>query len=262
MRRIALALALALASAGAGAAPAAPDSALGAALAHLAAHNASYVDDLLDFVHIPGVSSLPERGPDLAASAAWVKARLERAGLENVRVLMAGRHPAVYADWLHAGPRKAVVLIYGHHDVQPASSDPSIEPWTTPPFDPVVRDGCVFGRGAQDDKGGLLGAVAGVEAYLRSAAGALPVNVKFLIEGQVREEWWRGAWVGRAQRRAPPRRRPSPPVSGRDRFPRPRPFPGNPLETPGSRRRSVGRRRAGAPWRRVAHARPARRGRV
>lgn len=207
----AIALALALAAAGAASAAAPPDApgpppspALDAALAHLAARNASYVDDLLEFVAIPGISSLPEHAGDLAASAAWVKARLERAGLENVKVLMAGTaHPAVYGDWLHAGPRKAVVLIYGHHDVQPASSDPSIEPWTTPPFKPVVRDGCVFGRGAQDDKGGLLGAVAGVEAFLQSS-GALPVNVKFLIEGQARAE--RG---GGGRRRARGRGRPT-----------------------------------------------------
>ena len=91
-----------------------------------------------------------------------------------------GGHPVVYGDWLNAGPKKPTVLIYGHFDVQPAEP---FELWQTPPFSPEVRDGKVWGRGASDDKGGMLIPILSVEALLKTT-GRLPVNVKFLFEGQ------------------------------------------------------------------------------
>src|SRR5262249_12181205 len=97
----------------------------------------------------------------------------------RVRVIATPGHPIVYADWLHA-PRKPTVLIYGHYDVQPA--DPLGE-WTTPPFEPVVRDGALYGRGACDDKGQMFAHVKSLELSLRSS-GQLPVNVKCLFEGE------------------------------------------------------------------------------
>ena len=167
-----------------------PPSSLDAALAHLAtpAAQKAAIDDLLALVRIPSVSAwLPESGPEMQRAAQWTAARLKKAGLHNVRVFPASntsRTPYVYGDWLEGGPHKGTVLIYGHADVQPADGD--AEPWTSPPFAPVVRDGCVYGRGAQDDKGGLLGAILGVEAYLKGgkSGGHLPLNVKIFVELQ------------------------------------------------------------------------------
>src|SRR5690606_16804156 len=88
-------------------------------------------------------------------------------------------HPAVYADWLHA-PGKPTVMIYGHFDVQPA--DP-LHLWTNPPFEPTVRDGRVYARGASDDKGNMYVPILAIEALLKSS-GTLPLNIKFIFEGQ------------------------------------------------------------------------------
>ena len=101
------------------------------------------------------------------------------AGLQHVRILPTGGHPVVYADWLHA-PGKPTVMIYGHFDVQPA--DP-LDLWTSPPFEPAIRDGKVFARGACDDKGNMLVPILALEAML-ATAGVLPVNVKVFFEGQ------------------------------------------------------------------------------
>ena len=131
-------------------------SSLDAALDYLSldANKQRFVQDLLDLVSIPSISSLPERKPDVEKAAVWCSERLRKAGLENVKIIRAtgddnGKNspPAVYGDWLNAGPNKAIVLIYGHFDVQPA--DGETEPWTSPPFEPVVRGGAVWGRGAQ-----------------------------------------------------------------------------------------------------------------
>ena len=105
--------------------------------------------------------------------------RLKTAGIEAVKILPTAGHPVVYGHWLHA-PDKPTVLIYGHFDVQPA--DP-LELWTTPPFEPEVRDERIYARGASDDKGNMLIPIIAVEALLQ-ADGTLPVNVKFLFEGQ------------------------------------------------------------------------------
>ena len=99
--------------------------------------------------------------------------------MENVEVIETDRHPLVYADWLHA-PGKPTVLCYGHYDVQPA--DP-LELWETPPFEPTVRNGNLYARGTADDKGQMYSHIKAIEA-LRAVDGTLPVNVKFLIEGE------------------------------------------------------------------------------
>lgn len=142
-------------------------------------HKARFLGELLDFLRIPSISSLPERAGDVERAGGWVAERLRAAGVEGVRVLPTGGHPVVYGEWLHA-PGRPTVLIYGHFDVQPV--DP-VELWTSPPFEPVVRDGRVYARGASDDKGNMLIPILAVEALLRSE-GALPVNLKFLFEGQ------------------------------------------------------------------------------
>ncbi|NJM08394.1 dipeptidase [Candidatus Gracilibacteria bacterium] len=135
--------------------------------------------ELLDFLRIPSVSSLPEHSGDVQQAAAWVAARLRSAGIETVEILPTAGHPVVYGEWLGA-PGKPIVMIYGHFDVQPV--DP-IELWTHPPFAPHVKDGRVYARGASDDKGNMLVPILAVEALLQST-GALPVNIKFFFEGQ------------------------------------------------------------------------------
>ncbi|HEY0603745.1 MAG TPA: dipeptidase [Herpetosiphonaceae bacterium] len=147
--------------------------------AYLQAQQARFRDELLEFLSIPSVSSLPEHAVDVAEAASWVAARLRAAGVENVQILPTGGHPVVYGDWLHAAG-KPTILIYGHFDTQPV--DP-IELWDSPPFTPVIRDERVYARGATDDKGNMFTPILAVEALLKSE-GALPVNIKFLFEGQ------------------------------------------------------------------------------
>lgn len=143
-------------------------------------HQARFIDELLDFIRIPSVSADDRYRADVVRAADWVAARMGRAGIENVAVLATGGHPVVYGDWLHAGADKPTVLIYGHFDVQPAEP---FDLWDSPPFEPEIRQGCVWGRGASDDKGGMLIPILSAEAMLQ-ADGRLPVNVKFLFEGQ------------------------------------------------------------------------------
>ena len=143
-------------------------------------HHERHLAELFDFLRLPSISTDPAYAAPTAETAAWLAERLTAAGLENVRVIATKRHPMVYADWLHAGPDAPTVLIYGHYDVQPV--DP-LALWETPPFEPQVRDDYVYARGAADDKGQLYIHVKAVEAYLR-ATGRLPLNVKFIIEGE------------------------------------------------------------------------------
>ena len=147
---------------------------------YLDANQSRFVDELLEFVRIPSVSASENHVEDVVAAGNWVVQRLISAGVENVRIIPTDGHPVVYGDWLHAGPGKPTVLIYGHFDVQPAEP---FELWQTPPFSPEVRDSKVWGRGASDDKGGMFIPILSVEALLKTT-GRLPVNVKFLFEGQ------------------------------------------------------------------------------
>jgi len=139
-----------------------------------------HLAELFAFLRLPSISTDPARAADTAAAADWLVGRCRDAGLDNARVIPTDRHPLVYADWCHAGPGAPTVLIYGHYDVQPA--DP-LEQWISPPFEPEVRDGFVYARGAADDKGQVYAHVKAVEAYLKTS-GRLPVNVKFIIEGE------------------------------------------------------------------------------
>lgn len=143
-------------------------------------HQQAHLGELMDFLRIPSVSTLAARNDDTAATANWLAQAMANAGLENVRVIPTRRHPLVYADWLHAGVEAPTVLIYGHYDVQPAEP---LELWETPPFEPTIRDDYLYARGASDDKGQVYIHVKAVEAYLRTI-GRLPVNVKFIVEGE------------------------------------------------------------------------------
>jgi len=137
------------------------------------------LDELKDFVRIPSISTLPEHRPDIDRAAAFVVEGLRKVGMENVELIRTDKHPLVYADWMHA-PGKPTVLCYGHYDVQPA--DP-LELWTTPPFEPTERNGNLYGRGTADDKGQMYMHIKAIEA-LRAVNGTLPLNVKFLVEGE------------------------------------------------------------------------------
>ena len=151
----------------------------GAISAFVGAHRQRFLKELEDFLRIPSVSTLPEHGGDIEAAARFVAGSFHQAGLENIEIIPTGKHPLVYSDWLHA-PGKPTVLCYGHYDVQPP--DP-LEDWVSPPFEPAIRDGNLYARGASDDKGQMHAHIKAVEA-LRAASGALPVNLKFLIEGE------------------------------------------------------------------------------
>ncbi len=138
-----------------------------------------YLDELLQFLTIPSISALPEHADDVQQAAHWVADRLTAAGIENVQILPTAGHSVVYGDWLHV-PGKPTVLIYGHFDTQPA--DP-LDLWTSPPFEPTIRNDRVYARGASDDKGNMLIPILAVEALLKTER-ALPINVKFFLEGQ------------------------------------------------------------------------------
>lgn len=135
---------------------------------------------LCELVRVPGVSAAGFPADDLRRSVEVTGDALSRLGVENVTILaLPGIPPYLYGDWLHA-PGAPTVLVYGHHDVV-APGPP--ERWTSPPFVPVERKGRLFGRGTADDKGGLLAWVAAASCYLGSS-GRVPVNLRFLIEGE------------------------------------------------------------------------------
>jgi acetylornithine deacetylase/succinyl-diaminopimelate desuccinylase-like protein len=138
-----------------------------------------FLEELKEFLRIPSVSTLPEHNKDTQRAAEFVAGKLRAAGLENIEVIKTERHPLVYADWLHAAG-KPTVLCYGHFDVQPP--DP-LELWETPPFEPTERNGNLYARGSADDKGQMYSHIKAVET-LQAVNGKLPVNLKFLIEGE------------------------------------------------------------------------------
>ena len=147
--------------------------------AYFAEHRDTHLKELNDFLRIPSISSLSEHKQDMQVAASWLAAAMKRINLENISIDETGGHPVVYADWLHA-PGKPTILFYGHYDVQPV--DP-LNLWETPPFEPTVRDNKLFARGSSDDKGQVFMHLKAIEA-LFALEGTLPVNVKFIIEGE------------------------------------------------------------------------------
>jgi acetylornithine deacetylase/succinyl-diaminopimelate desuccinylase-like protein len=137
------------------------------------------LEELKALLRIPSVSALPEHKEDVARAASFIAGALKTAGLRNVRLAECGGHPLVLGEWLEAEGQPAL-LLYGHYDVQPA--DP-LEEWKSPPFEPTVRGGSLFARGASDDKGQTWILIKAVE-WLMKRDGRLPVNVRFLIEGE------------------------------------------------------------------------------
>jgi acetylornithine deacetylase/succinyl-diaminopimelate desuccinylase-like protein len=139
----------------------------------------AFLEGLKTFLRIPSISTLPEHKPDIRRAAEFALGELRGAGLGNAELIEGEGNPLVYAEWLGA-PGKPTLLFYGHYDVQPP--DP-IEEWKSPPFEPDVRGEDIFARGASDDKGQVYISIKAVEGFLKTA-GRLPVNVKFLIEGE------------------------------------------------------------------------------
>src|SRR6266852_2672334 len=138
-----------------------------------------HLAELFEFLRIPGVSTKSEHKPDVERAARWVADHLGGAGFKSVEIIPTNFHPLVYAESLEA-PGKPTVLFYGHYDVQPAEP---LELWTSPAFEPSVRDGNLFGRGTADDKGQVHLHLKAFES-LQKVNGKLPVNVKVLIEGE------------------------------------------------------------------------------
>ncbi len=145
----------------------------------LAAHDRADLEALNEFLRIPSVSARSEHKADTARAAAWLKDALARIGFA-AKVMPTSGHPIVLGEWRKAPPGAPTVLIYGHYDVQPPEP---LDLWTSPPFEPTVRDGKLFARGAVDDKGQLWLHVMALAAHL-GARGTLPVNVIVLAEGE------------------------------------------------------------------------------
>ena len=150
------------------------------AVAYARQNQQRFLGELKDLLRIPSVSTLTEHKDDVRRAAEFVAGNLRTIGLENVEVIPTKGHPLIYADWLHA-PGKPTVLCYAHYDVQPP--DP-LDEWTTPPFEPTERNQNIYARGAVDDKGQLWMEVKAIEALMKGHNGRLPLNVKFIFEGE------------------------------------------------------------------------------
>ncbi len=142
-------------------------------------HHQDYVEGLKAFLRIPSISTLSEHKPDIQKAAEFVRSELEKAGLQEAQLIEGEGNPLVYAEWLGA-PGKPTLLLYGHYDVQPP--DP-LDEWKSPPFEPAIRNDNIYARGSADDKGQTYILIKAVEGLLKQH-GRLPINVKFLIEGE------------------------------------------------------------------------------
>ena len=147
--------------------------------AYLEPRREERLERLKAFLRIPSISALPQHAPDVRRAAEWLADEMRTAGIENVVVSETGGHPMVYGDWLHADGAPTV-LVYGHYDVQPV--DPLAE-WRTDPFEPVVDGHRLIGRGTADDKGQIHAHISAAAALLATRDG-LPVNVKYVFEGE------------------------------------------------------------------------------
>lgn len=146
----------------------------------LQATEQEHIGEMLDLIRIPSVSTSPENKQDMQAAAEYVAARMQRAGVPDIRIAQSKGHPSVLGRW-HVSDDQPTILIYGHYDVQPAEP---LELWETPPFEPTVDGDIVYGRGSSDMKGNLLSAIQGVEASAKANGGQPPVNVSFIFEGE------------------------------------------------------------------------------
>lgn len=143
-------------------------------------HGDEFREQLFEMLRIPSLSGDPAFATDVRRMAEWLAAHMQDLGLDKVTVMETAGHPVVYGEWMGAGADRPTLLVYGHYDVVPAAME---DGWDTDPFEPVVKDGKVYARGATDDKGQLFIHVKALEAFLKTSDAA-PVNVKFLIEGE------------------------------------------------------------------------------
>ena len=141
-------------------------------------NNDAHLKEFIELISIPSISSIPPNKPDVERAAAWIVNKMKSIGITTAQTIHTGGHPVVYGSWENA-PGKPTVLIYAHYDVQPVKETE----WAIPPFAPKVIDGKIFGRGASDDKSGVMISLWAVEAMLRMD-GKLPVNVKFIFDGE------------------------------------------------------------------------------
>jgi acetylornithine deacetylase/succinyl-diaminopimelate desuccinylase-like protein len=156
-----------------------PDSAV---RTYIEQHRAAFLDDLADWLRIPSVSAQPDHAADVRRSADWLAAKLKETGFPVTEVWPTPGAPAVFAEWPSGDPDAPTVLVYGHHDVQPAARE---DGWHTDPFEPQIVDGRMYGRGAADDKGQVFFHTLGVRAHLAVTGRTAPaVNLKLLIEGE------------------------------------------------------------------------------
>ncbi|MDQ0844938.1 MULTISPECIES: dipeptidase [unclassified Streptomyces] len=145
-------------------------------------HRAAFLDDLAEWLRIPSVSAQPEHDGDVRRSAEWLAGKLSETGFPVAEIWPTPGAPAVYAEWPSGDPDAPTVLVYGHHDVQPAARE---DGWNTDPFEPLIADGRMYGRGAADDKGQVFFHTLGVRAHLAATGRTAPaVNLKLLIEGE------------------------------------------------------------------------------
>ena len=149
------------------------------ALAYLDENNDRFQNELFELLRIPSISHDSAYKADINKAATWIADKLRSIGMNNVEILPTKGHPVVYGEWSNADASVPTVLIYGHYDVQ--SAEP-LEDWKSDPFEPEIRSDNLYARGASDMKGQVLALVNAVEAMLKT--GNLPVNIKFLIEGE------------------------------------------------------------------------------
>jgi acetylornithine deacetylase/succinyl-diaminopimelate desuccinylase-like protein len=142
-------------------------------------HFEDFVHQLEEWLRIPSISTDPAYRDETRRAAEWLRDHFQALGLENAELIETGGHPVVYAERIE-DPALPTVLVYGHYDVQPP--DP-LDLWESPPFEPVRKDGALYARGTSDDKGQMFIHAKAAEAYLRTS-GRLPVNLKFMIEGE------------------------------------------------------------------------------
>jgi acetylornithine deacetylase/succinyl-diaminopimelate desuccinylase-like protein len=149
------------------------------ALSYIRGNQHRFVAELGRFIGFPSISAQRWHADDVGRCAEWLADHLREVGLHEVKIVPTRHHPIVYANWRRL-PEMRTVLIYGHYDVQPPEP---LEEWLSPPFEPIVRGGHIYGRGASDDKGQMFVHVKAIESYLKTA-GRLPVNLICLFEGE------------------------------------------------------------------------------
>ncbi|QIJ64629.1 dipeptidase [Streptomyces sp. JB150] len=156
-----------------------PDSAV---RAYIDQHRAAFLDDLAEWLRIPSVSAQPHHAADVRRSAEWLAGKLKETGFPTAEVWETPGAPAVYGEWPSDDPAAPTVLVYGHHDVQPAARE---DGWDSEPFEPVIRENRLYARGAADDKGQVFFHTLGVRAHLAATGRTVPaVHLKLLIEGE------------------------------------------------------------------------------